>query len=143
MPSSAGWPSPCHCFNFRSVARILTHFYDQELEPTGLLITQYSLLSHVARLGPLSMNSLSEAMGLERTTLLRNLHLLAKRNFVDMEHADGRKAKFVRIRPEGTAALEAARPSWTAAQNKLKSLLSEEERSMLPGIMDKLRTLCP
>ena len=60
----------------RRASRAITQFYDKFLMPSGLKVTQYSLLNHLKRLGPLTMNELSQAIRLERTTLMRIFCLL-------------------------------------------------------------------
>jgi len=68
MPHDAALgPEVCHCFSVRSAARHVTQFYDQLLEPTGLRITQYSILAMLKRLGPLTINALAKVLQTDRT----------------------------------------------------------------------------
>ena len=39
--------SPCHCLNIRRASRAVTQFYEKVLEPSGLKVTQYSLLRNL------------------------------------------------------------------------------------------------
>ena len=39
----------CTCFRLRSLTRRVTQLYDQVLAPSGLTVTQYSLLAHARR----------------------------------------------------------------------------------------------
>lgn len=73
MKENLKTPGICDCTNMRRASRTLTQFCDKPLEPSSLKVTQYSLLDHLNRLGPLTMNELSQAIRLERTTLVRNL----------------------------------------------------------------------
>jgi hypothetical protein len=54
-------PTPVGCTNFklRQFTRLVTQHYDQHLAGAGLKITQYSLLTHVDRLGPLAPGELA------------------------------------------------------------------------------------
>lgn len=63
----------CHCNALRQGARQVTQFYDRHLAPSGLRISQYALLKGLARLGPISINGLADAMVMDRTTLGRGL----------------------------------------------------------------------
>ena len=47
--------------------------YDEALKPSGLRVTQFSLLSVVKNNGPIGITELAELMVTDRTTLTRNL----------------------------------------------------------------------
>ena len=82
-------PAECTCFRIRSAARRVTAIYTRHLAPTGLKISQFSLLGFIAADGPVSIGRLSELLATDRTTLTRNLrpllndgrHHLAKARF--------------------------------------------------------------
>ena len=42
---------PCVCNTLRMVSRVVTQLYDDCLRPSGLRVTQFSILAAVARLG--------------------------------------------------------------------------------------------
>lgn len=69
-------PSQCLCINLRRAARGVSRYYDGALDGFGINVAQYSLLSNLARLDQPSISSLAEAMGLDRSTLGRNLRVL-------------------------------------------------------------------
>ena len=64
---------PCICSQVRKLARKLSSLYDTVLAPEKLTVTQYSLLANIARAGQLRHTALAENVGMERTTLTRNL----------------------------------------------------------------------
>src|SRR2546430_8478317 len=43
--------SPCVCSTLRMVSRAVTQLYDDILRPSGLRVTQFSILGAIARLG--------------------------------------------------------------------------------------------
>jgi hypothetical protein len=57
----------------RQAARHVSQFYDQHLAPSGLHITQFSILAKLKAGGPLTINNLAELMVMDRTTLGRNI----------------------------------------------------------------------
>ena len=129
----------CYCTALRKAARSMTKGYDKALEGTGLRVTQYALLNHIRRMEPVSFQSLSIAIALERTTLIRNLNLLSKQGFV---HTDsGPKAHAIALTKAGLLALEAAMPHWSKAQDHVKNTLSSEEQALLSNLLGKLQTL--
>ena len=69
---------PCACSQVRRLARKLSSLYDALLSPEDLTITQYSLLADIERAGQLSHAVLAEKVGMDRTTLTRNLRPLTR-----------------------------------------------------------------
>src|SRR5258707_8967469 len=69
---------PCACSQVRRLARKLSSLYDNLLSPEDLTITQYSLLADIELAGQLSHAVLAEKVGMERTTLTRNLRPLTR-----------------------------------------------------------------
>lgn len=68
--------SGCTCARLRRLTRRMTALYDRELAPTGLRLTQYSLLATLRREGGavgIAVSDLAAAMDMDRTTLTRNL----------------------------------------------------------------------
>jgi DNA-binding MarR family transcriptional regulator len=70
---------PCACANLRRAARIVTQRYDQHLQPAGIKTTQFTLLQALTRAGNISQGHLGDLLGLDSTTLTRNLALLRRK----------------------------------------------------------------
>ena len=68
----------CNCPAVRQGARHVTQFYDQFLTPVGLRTTQFSILSKLQRLGPLTINALAAQLFMDRTTLGRTIQPLVR-----------------------------------------------------------------
>src|ERR1051326_3578344 len=75
----------CVCFHLRRVARVMTHFFDAEMRRHGIRSTQGAVLAAMNITGPSNMAELSEILGMERTTLLRNLRPLQRDGLVTVE----------------------------------------------------------
>lgn len=127
----------------RRSSRALTQFYDQLLEPSGLKVTQYSLLNHLKRLGPLTMNEFSKAIRLERTTLVRNLKPLENMGLVTIVPENASQARHVHLTAKGIQSLEIAFPYWKQAEQYLKELLTEEEVRIFKGVLQKIESIIP
>jgi len=136
-------PSKCYCTNMRRATRAITRYYDKLLEPSGLKVTQYSLLNHLKRLGPLTMNELSEAIRLERTTLVRNLKPLENMGLVSIIEEKSSKARQVQLTDRGLEQLDRAISYWNQAQQDLKKLFTEEEFTIFMGALQKLESIMP
>src|SRR6476620_5694367 len=63
----------CTNLRLRQLMRRVARHYDLEIAKAGLKGTQYSLLSHVLKLGPLRPGDLARGMQINASTLTRNL----------------------------------------------------------------------
>jgi DNA-binding MarR family transcriptional regulator len=70
---------------------------------SGLRTTQYSLLSHVVKLGPLSPGDLARAMKMQPSTLTRNLQPLVAAGWVQVGAGVDGRSRSVTSTPEGRA----------------------------------------
>ena len=111
--------SPCVCNTLRMVTRVVTQLYDDCLRPSGLRVTQFSVLAAIARLGEASLKQLEDELAIDQTTLTRSLSLLERSGVIERaSHPDGR-IKAMRLTSKGRRALEVARPLWAKAQGKV------------------------
>jgi DNA-binding MarR family transcriptional regulator len=109
--------SPCVCSSLRMVSRAVTQLYDDLLRPSGLRVTQFSILAAIARLRESNLKQLEETLAIDQTTLTRSLGLLERDGVIEQApHPDGR-IKAMRLTSEGQRALEVARPLWARAQD--------------------------
>jgi DNA-binding MarR family transcriptional regulator len=126
-------PSLCACTNLRRATRAITQFYDSYLLPSGLQTTQYSLLSNLSRADSVSITQFAETLGMDRTTLTRNLDPLLRRGLVERTLGEDQRVRMVRITPQGQELLSAARPLWAQAQERIVSSFGEERYYALLG----------
>ncbi len=117
----------CTCFNLRKAARILTRRYDRWLAPVGLKATQFSVLASLYRMGPVAIGTLAERLGMERTTLTRNLRPLEKQGLIGLSvDLEDRRGRDVTLTVAGEARLERALPLWEQAQAETLSRLGDD-----------------
>jgi len=111
--------SPCVCSTLRMVSRAVTQLYDDILRPSGLRVTQFSILATIARRVEANLRQLEGALAIDQTTLTRSLNLLERDRVIErVPHPDGR-IKAMRLTPKGRRVLDVARPLWAQAQNKV------------------------
>ena len=116
----------CACATVRRTDRVLTQFYDEILAPSGLYITQFTLLATLSQAAPVTINRLAEIMDMDRTTLSRNLEVLAKQHMVRIEEGEDRRTRQVHLTQEGEQALRRALPLWQEAQARIEHALGRE-----------------
>lgn len=135
MPSD----SPCACIALRRATRAVTAAYDAALAPSGLRVTQFSVLRTLARLGPLGVTRLAEKVALDRSTMGRNLDPLERRGLVHIEvGVTDQRERVAHLTPAGEAAIEAALPLWRDAQDRVTRLV---ETSALAALTERLGAL--
>src|SRR5258705_11864720 len=83
--------SPCVCSTLRMVSRAVTQLYDDILRPSGLRVTQFSILATMARSGEANLRQLEAGLAIDQTTLTRSLNLLKRDRMIQrVPHPDGR-----------------------------------------------------
>lgn len=128
MPSA----EECNCFAVRAAARHVTQMYDQVLAPTGLRTTQFSVLARLKRRGPLTINTLADAMVMDRTTLGRNILPLERDGLIRIEAtASDRRAKELHLTKAGEKRLQAAAKAWAQAQAQFDAAFGSQRSSDL------------
>ena len=126
----------CNCFAARAVARRLSQSYDQFLAPSGLRITQLSLLTRLKRNGSLTINALADDMVMDRTTLGRNVLPLQRDGLITIKPAaSDRRVKVLRLTEAGEQRLQAAREGWLRAQAQFEAAFGAERAAELRALL--------
>ena len=115
----------CICFAVRRAARAITQHYDRALRPTGLRATQFTLLTVLALAGPLPVSRAAGRLGMERTTLTRNLRPLVRQGLVTLGDGDDRRIRTLTLTAKGRRAAVAALLHWREAQRVAASDVSQ------------------
>ena len=115
----------CYGTQFRRSARALTRLYDEALKNDGILLTQFSLLRALDRLGSATFVELAEEVALDKTTISRNVKVLAVAGWVDFESTADLREKRILLSPSGTAKLRSATTSWRVAQDRILASAKE------------------
>lgn len=136
----------CTCLGLRRVGRMTTQIFDAHLQPAGLTIGQFGLLTQIYAhsAAPLTMKALSSAVGMDPTTLNRTLKPLEGEKLIrTAQDANDRRARCVHITASGRKRLERAMPLWRAADDELRRSVGPETKLALTGLLglatEKLR----
>ncbi|MDQ0393405.1 MarR family winged helix-turn-helix transcriptional regulator [Labrys monachus] len=129
-------PELCTCLAIRQAARHVSQYYDQHLAPSGLRITQFSILAKLKARGPLTINGLADVMVMDRTTLGRNILPLRRDGLIAIvQGAADRRSKDLHLTDLGRERLDAARPYWAAAQAGFDAAFGSHQGSELRALM--------
>jgi DNA-binding MarR family transcriptional regulator len=126
----------CTCFNLRKASRLISRFYAETLKPTGLVNTQFTILAAVAlaetkppELG--TMSHLAAGLGMDRTTLTRNLKPLERNGLLQIEPGQDQRERVVGLTPAGRERLAQAFPLWQQAQAQVVAALGQQDWEQL------------
>ena len=108
----------CVCLALRKAAREVTRYYDRALRAHRLRATQLSILVAASQAGPVLLSRMAEVLGMDRTTLLRNVRPLVRRRLLTASlDADSRRTE-IRATVAGRALLRRLYPDWKKAQER-------------------------
>ncbi len=128
----------CVGFNLRRTARLLGRLYDEAFEPLGLKGTQFSLLMAVAGNKDATIGELAQPLGMERSTLSRNIVVLQKKGLVTVEEGEDRRQQKISITEQGIFVLQEALPLWERIQERLIGELGVER---INNLLEDLQSL--
>ncbi|HML95752.1 MAG TPA: MarR family winged helix-turn-helix transcriptional regulator [Thermodesulfobacteriota bacterium] len=109
----------CLCYEFRKTARVVINFYDDALKSTDLKSNQFLILVAVASMKSTNFKTLAEFLGIDQSTLARNLVTVEKQGFVTVKHGKNRREKIITLSRKGKQKLASAFPFWQKAQKSL------------------------
>ncbi len=138
----AGAP-PCACGRLRRATRALTQLYDDLMAPSGLRVTQFSLLRTLERTGPLRITALAAAALLDRTALTRTLDPLVVQGLVAVLPGRDARTREAALTRAGAAALRAAEPHWKRAQAAVARRLGPAKLETLIATLAEIESLHP
>ncbi len=113
----------CACYQVRRLSRHITQIYDRHLMENGLTVTQFGLLSAIQELAPVSVSTLAETLGADRTTVTRLVQTLERDGLVQHGAVTDKRTRAISVTAEGQRAFENGIPHWKAAYRELKEKL--------------------
>ena len=130
--------SECACLKVRTASRAVTRFYDDAFRPVGLRATQLSALVAVASSDAVSIASLSRLLGMDRSTLTRNLRPLEEKGLVMLGPEGHHRSRTLSTTPKGEQLLRRAVPLWEKTQEKIREELKKPHWTNLHAELEHL-----
>jgi DNA-binding MarR family transcriptional regulator len=119
MTADLAETTECLCLASRRAARAITRKFDRALRPKGLRATQFTLLASLEIKGPQPIGALADFIGVERTTLTRNLAVAEKEGLVTMSSGPDARSHIASITAQGRRTVKFAFAAWRATQDDL------------------------
>ena len=131
----------CVCFNLRKTARAVTQNYDAALAPTGLKATQFTLMQAVSLSQGVTLGPLADLLGMDRTTLTRNLAALERKGLIELRSGEDRRERQARLTTSGDVAFREAVPLWRSAQKNISGQLGATHWAHLRNDLESLTAI--
>ncbi len=125
-------------FHMRRASRAAGKLYADILDHAGLDSSQFSVLNTIARFGPISISEIANRLGLDRTTMSRNLIPLEKKGLIEMSDASKGRARYIELSAAGHEVIAEAIPRWQKAQAEFRNLLGDEDMETLIALMNRV-----
>ena len=128
----------CACFQVRRVARAITRLFDEVLEPSGLRSTQFVMLVAIRALGEPTLPALAKMLGVDRSTLTRNLTALERSGLLNRVPERSGRMSSARLTKKGLEALAGAVPLWEKAQARFVGNLTSHRWDRLIPVLHEM-----
>jgi DNA-binding MarR family transcriptional regulator len=115
----------CVSYNLRKSSHIISRIYAKEMADAPISGPLFGLLASIHKLGPRTITAVAKDLGLDRTTLTRNLKALTQRGLIEVRQVSANH-KEIRLRPQGETALRTSLDCWRKAQQRVVDTLGED-----------------
>jgi len=129
----------CSCNMIRKSARKVTQFYESGLRESGIKPTQFTILAALANTGPVQLTQLADKLLLERTGLTRNLNVLERNGWVQLQTGvEDSRQRIVSLSKKGYEQLDHAIPHWKKAQKAITNEMGQDTITGLRKTLNKM-----
>jgi DNA-binding MarR family transcriptional regulator len=133
----AALESPCNLFYLRRAARAVSRQYSAVMKDSGLQATQFSVLFILNKSGSLSITELANKMGLDRTSMSRNLNPLQQQGLVSVADEGLNRTRAVTITTSGKKVLNKVLPLWRQAQEAFIEHMGQADTTLLIELLGR------
>ncbi len=109
----------CVCYEIRKTARFVINYYDAALRDADLKSNQFLILVAVAYLKSPNFTKLADFVGIDQSTLARNLVTVEKQKLVSVKPGKNRREKLITLTKKGEQKIEKSFPLWKKAHGRL------------------------
>ena len=135
----------CLCYEFSKTARLVNSYYDAGLQAVDLKSNQFIILAAVGYMKETNFKNLAEFIGIDQSTLVRNIVTGERQSFVKIRPGKNKREKLISLRRKGKNKLHKAFPRWKKAQTDILDVLGRERwkniRDELSDVVSATREL--
>jgi MarR family 2-MHQ and catechol resistance regulon transcriptional repressor len=119
--------------------RTLSRIAERSIEEAGLGLTDFAVLEALLHKGPLTITDIQGKVPLALGSMTATIDRLEKKALIERTPApDDRRAKVLRLTPEGRRVVERAFHRHAAVLESAMVVLSQKEKRQLHGLLKKL-----
>ena len=131
-------PSACTAARIRKVSRLVSHIFDQYLEPHGLTVTQFGVLGHIKADDGVDIGTLAERMVIDPTSLTRTIRPLERQGLIRLEpDPNDRRHRRLSLTEAGRLRHGEARAGWARGQGEIVERVGADEAAALNSMLDR------
>lgn len=119
-------PKNCLTFKAQRVARTMGRQMEMALKPVGLTNQQFATFTILNSMESVTVSELAEMMGVERTTMTRNIEQMRKKNWIEQVPTKDQRIRAYEITRSGKDLYGKAVPLWQAQQAVFIDTLGDE-----------------
>jgi DNA-binding MarR family transcriptional regulator len=123
----------------RTLNRVVTSIYEDELRPLKLTASQMIILAITAKQGRVRAVELCQALQTDASTVSRNVERMRARGWLEQAPGDDARSRPFRLTTAGRELLGEASLAWERAQAKAVRLLGQEGVTLLRHTTRNLR----
>ncbi len=131
-------PKNCLTFSSQRIARSLGRQMELALQPVGLTSQQFTTLTILKHSKGMATSELAEIMGVERTTMTRNIEQLRRKNWLEPTKTEDQRVRAFQLTKTGNDLQSDALPLWQAQQTKFLNDLGTETATNLKALANKV-----
>jgi DNA-binding MarR family transcriptional regulator len=128
-------PTCCVVRHITCTSRTVIAAFEAALRPAGVTAHQFTVLAALAYGGPMSVNTLADAVGMHPSTTPRKIAPLVRDGLVRVAQGSDRRQRVIALTTRGNKALQRAYPLWAKLQ---REILEELGPGAWPSIMQSL-----
>lgn len=136
-------PINCTSLRTRQFSRVVARFYDAYISKAGLKTSQFSLLTTVAKRGPIASGALAESMGMSASTLTRNLKPMVAGGWIEQLRCEDGRTRMLVATDCGLAKQAEAFAYWTTAQKQFNEAVGVDRVNRLQALMEECSANLP
>jgi DNA-binding MarR family transcriptional regulator len=131
-------PSACLTHGLMRAARLVARGFEAEAAGLGVTAPQFTALARLLFMGPMTVTQIATMVDADRTTMTRNLAVMAQKGWIVEGGAEDRRERVWQLTGAGKQIVAQVMPIWQAWQAKLVERLGPEAAT---GLMTTLKTL--
>jgi DNA-binding MarR family transcriptional regulator len=115
------------CFHFRRAARLISVEFEKYFDKCHIRSTQFSLLMAINNNPNCCVTNIASVMGMDRTTVARNVVPLLKDGYLRIAPAPTKREKYYAISDLGRQTLENTKECYARACARINSLINNDK----------------